>query len=69
MVNEVLFLVQESSEGGFEAKAAGYSIFTQAETLEELKSNVVDAVRCHFEEDKQPRVICLHMIREEILTL
>ncbi len=47
--SEIIFEVTESSEGGFEAKALGYSIFTQAETTEELKTMVRDAVRCHFE--------------------
>ena len=37
MNNEVIFLVQDSPEGGYEAKALGYSIFTEADTLDELK--------------------------------
>ncbi len=50
MSNEIIFLVEESLDGGFEARALGYSIFTQGETLEELKEMVMDAVDCHFEE-------------------
>jgi hypothetical protein len=46
--SEIIFTVQESPEGGYEARALGYSIFTQADTLEELKSMIQDAVRCHF---------------------
>jgi hypothetical protein len=45
---EIIFSVQESPEGGYEARALGYSIFTQADTMDELKLNVRDAVRCHF---------------------
>lgn len=30
-------------------QSLGVSIFTQADTLEELKGMVQDAVRCHFE--------------------
>ena len=48
MGKEIIFLVEESAEGGYEAKALGYSIYTEADTLEELKSIVVDAVKCHF---------------------
>lgn len=51
-VNEIFFLVEEASEGGYAAKALGESIFTEADTLEELHANVRDAVRCHFDEGK-----------------
>ncbi len=50
MSNEIIFLVEESLDGGFEARALGYSIFTQGETLEELKEMLLDAVDCHFED-------------------
>lgn len=56
---EIIFAVQESPEGGFEAHALGQSIFTQAETMEELKEMVRDAVRCHFDEESRPFVIRL----------
>lgn len=49
---EVVFLVQESPEGGYEARPLGYSVFTEADTLEELKEMVRDAVRCHFDEGR-----------------
>ena len=53
--SEIIFTVQESVEGGFEAQAIGYSIFTQADTLDVLKAMVQDAVRCHFDENSRPR--------------
>jgi len=65
--NEIIFLVEESLEGGWEAKALGHSIYTEAETLDELKEAVRDAVRCHFEEENLPRMIRLHVVRDEIL--
>jgi len=65
--NEIIFLVEESLEGGWEAKALGHSIYTEAETLDELKEAVRDAVRCHFEEVNLPRMIRLHVVRDEIL--
>ncbi|HNV70766.1 MAG TPA: 2-oxoisovalerate dehydrogenase [Candidatus Ozemobacteraceae bacterium] len=67
MGNEILFLVQDSPEGGLEARALGYPIFTQAETLEELRMMVRDAVHCHFEESLMPKIIRLHFVREEVL--
>ena len=49
MEKEIIFLVEEAAEGGFQAKALGYSIFTEGNTFEELKIMVQDAVHCHFE--------------------
>jgi hypothetical protein len=45
---EIIFSYQGSPEGGYEARAIGHSIFTQAETMDELMANVIDAVACHF---------------------
>ena len=67
--SEIIFLVAESLEGRYEAKALGYSIYTEAETLEEIKEAVTDAVRCHFEEVEMPRVIRLHLVKEEVFAL
>lgn len=58
---EIICAVEESPEGGYEARALGYSIYTQAATLEELKEMLRDAVRCHFEEAARPRMIRLHL--------
>lgn len=54
---ELVFLVEEASEGGFIAWALGYSIATDGETFEELQARVKDAVRCHFEEGAGPVVV------------
>ena len=57
---EIIFSVEESPEGGYEARALGHAIFTQAETLDELRFMVRDAVRCHFDDAARPRQIRLH---------
>ena len=57
MDKEIAFLVEESPEGGLEAYALGMSIFTEGKTLDEIKENVRDAVRCHFEDGCQPKVV------------
>ena len=66
-MSEIIFLVEEAPEGGFTARALEHSIFTEADTWDELRSAVRDAVRCHFEEDNRPPVIRLHVVRDEIL--
>lgn len=67
MNSEIIFLVEESPEGGYTAKALGEAIFTEADTLEELKANIKDAVNCHFENGNAPKIIRLHFVREELL--
>lgn len=66
-MNEIIFLVTEAPEGGYSARALGESIFTEAETQDDLRRNVRDAVACHFDDDKAPGVIRLHFVREEVL--
>ena len=36
-MDEIIFLIEEAMEGGYNAKAIGESIFTQGDTLEEIK--------------------------------
>ena len=64
---EIVFSVSESPEGGYEAKALGHSIFTQAETLDALRTALQDAVRCHFDETERPSLIRLHVVRDEVI--
>ncbi len=68
-MNEIFFLVEEAPEGGYAARALGESIFTEADSLEELHTNVRDAVRCHFDEGKAPKIIRLHFVHEEVLAV
>jgi hypothetical protein len=58
---EIIFSVQESPEGGYEARSLGHSIFTQADTVDQLKLNVREAVRCHFGDGQALPVIRLEM--------
>lgn len=69
MEKEIIFVVDEAPEGGYQARALGHSIFTEAESFEELKKMVQDAVVCHFEENERPRVVRLHIVKEELLAV
>jgi hypothetical protein len=66
--SEIIFSIQESPEGGYEARALGHAIFTQADSMEELKTMLRDAVACHFSEDTKPQVIRLHMVRDVVIS-
>jgi hypothetical protein len=67
IMSEIVFLVEDAPEGGFIARALGESIFTEADTLEELRSAVRDAVACHFDIADAPKVIRLHFVRDEVI--
>ena len=68
-MNELIFLVEEAPEGGFTARALGASIFTEANDWDELQSQVRDAVLCHFEEGRRPKVVRLHYVREDVFAV
>ena len=65
--SEIIFSVQESPEGGYQARALGFSIFTEADTLDELKTMIREAVSCHFEATEKPSLIRLHMVKDEVI--
>lgn len=66
-MTEIIVQVEEAPEGGFTARALGHSIFTEADTLEQLRREVLDAVNCHFEPGAGPSIVRLHIVRDEIL--
>ena len=69
MNKEIIFLIEESIEGGYEARALGYSIYTQGESYEKVKKAIYDAVHCHFDEKDLPNLIRLHFVRDEVLAI
>jgi len=65
---ELIFEVREAEEGGFYARALGYSIFTEAETWEELRGNVLEVSSLHFEDEAvKPKIIQLHFVKDELI--
>ncbi len=66
---EIIFEVTEAVEGGYDARALGYSIFTQGEDWADLKTMVRDAVACHFGEDSSVKVVRLHLVKDEAVAV
>ncbi len=66
---EIIFEVTEGDDGGYDARALGYSIFTQGEDWADLKTMVKDAVLCHFDEGGAPKIIRLHLVRDEVIAV
>ncbi len=69
MATEIIFLVEGSADGGYTARALDHSIFTEADSIEELKDAVRDAVKCHFTEEAAPQVVRLHHVKDEVIAL
>ncbi len=69
MAKEMIFLVEESPEGGYVARALDYSIFTEGETIEEIKKAVKNAVKCHFNKTEILKIIRLHLVKDEVIAV
>ena len=67
--SEIIFEVTEAVEGGYNARASGYSIFTQGDDWADLKEMVKDATRCHFGDECIPKVIRLHLVKDELIAV
>jgi hypothetical protein len=65
---ELIFEVREAEEGGYVARALGQAIFTEAETWEELRENVLEVTSLHFENaPAKPKLIQLHFVKDELI--
>ena len=67
--SEIIFEVTEADEGGYNARALGHSIFTQGDDWADLKEMVKDATRCHFDDECMPRMIRLHLVKDELMAV
>lgn len=66
---EIVFVVEDAPEGGFCARAVGASIVTEADDLPALREAIRDAVRCYFDADEAPKIIRMHLVRDEIIAV
>jgi hypothetical protein len=70
-MTEIIFVVEEAPEGGFIARGLGVPIFTEGDSLADLRQNIRDAVNCHYDEKEtnRPKVIRLHFVHEEVIAV
>ncbi len=68
-MNEIIFEIAQDADGGFTAEAIGESIFTQADSWEELRTNVREAVQAFYFDSAPPRSIRLRLVRDEVLAV
>ena len=66
-MDELVFEVSEDADGGYVAECLGEDIFTQGDTWEELRANILEAVRAFYFDSKPPQQIRLHLVRDEVV--
>lgn len=67
---EIIFEIRDSEAGGYYARALGHSIFTQGETWDELRANILEATALHFEDEREsPKLVQLHYVKDELIPL
>ena len=68
-MKELVFEVGQDADGGFTAEAIGESIFTQADSWDELRANVKEAVQAFYFDSEPPTSIRLRLVRDEVLAV
>jgi predicted RNase H-like HicB family nuclease len=66
-MNELVFEITQEADGGFVAECLGESIFTQADTWNELRKNVQEAIAAFYFDQPRPASVRLHLVRDEVL--
>jgi predicted RNase H-like HicB family nuclease len=69
-MNEIIFHVtQNETDNSYTASALGYGIHTEADTLKELRTNIKEAVACHFDDTQvAPKIARLHFVHDKVMT-
>ncbi|MBI4875971.1 MAG: 2-phospho-L-lactate guanylyltransferase [Acidobacteria bacterium] len=66
-MTELVFDVVQEADGGYCAECLSENIFTQGETWDELRRNVLEAVTAFFFDRPVPAQIRLHLVRDEVV--
>lgn len=64
---ELVFHVTQENDGGYVAECLSHDIFTQANSWEELRGKVREAVSAYFFDQPRPAAVRLHLVRDELL--
>ncbi len=66
-MSNLVFEVVQEPDGGYCAECLTENIFTQADTWDELRANVKEAVAAYFFDQPLPTSVRLHLVRDEVL--
>ena len=64
---ELVFEVVQEADGGYCAECLTESIFTEGDTWDELRKNVLEAISAFFFDRPRPERVRLHLVRDEVL--
>ncbi len=68
-MSELVFEVVQEADGGYCAECLTENIFTEADTWEELRKNVLEATSAYYFDRTRPERIRLRLVRDEILSV
>ena len=68
-MDELVFEVAQEADGGYCAECLTESIFTQADSWDELRRNVIEAVNAFYFDRIAPASVRLHLVRDEVLSV
>jgi predicted RNase H-like HicB family nuclease len=68
-MRELVFEVIQDADGGYCAACVSENIFTQGDTWDELRNNVVEATGAFFFDRQALRQVRLHLVRNELLSV
>jgi hypothetical protein len=66
---ELVFEVVQEPDGGYCAECLTENIFTQGDTWEDLRKNVIEATSAFYFDREPPEQVRLHLVRDEILSV
>jgi predicted RNase H-like HicB family nuclease len=69
MEHELVFDVTQEADGGFVAECLSEPIFTEGDSWEDLRRNVLEAVGSYFFDGQKPSRVRLHLVRDELLAV
>jgi hypothetical protein len=65
---ELIFEARDAEECGYCARALGHGIFTEADSWEALRANLLEAISVHFEHSPlHPQLVQLHYVKDELI--
>ncbi len=65
---ELVFEAVQEGDGGYCAECLTENIFTQCDTWDELRKNVLDATAAYFFDQPLLERSRLHLVRDEVLS-
>ena len=66
-MDELVFEVTQEADGGYVAECFTQDIITEGDTWDDLRRNVLEAVKAFHFDSTPPGRIRLHLVRDEVV--